>query len=94
MFRSATPSGISSVQTGADTPDMIELRKRKNIEDQMDSRYVYVTQHRQLTCRSSEEQTLYKVIPQKDSRVGGAMMGSAYTYDVDTGEEDADLASG
>lgn len=31
----ATPSGISSVPAGMETPDMIELRKRK-IEDAME----------------------------------------------------------
>ena len=32
-----TPSGLSSVGAGMETPDMIELRKRKEIEDAMET---------------------------------------------------------
>jgi splicing factor 3B subunit 2 len=32
----ATPSGLSSVPTGMETPDLIELRKRKQIEAEME----------------------------------------------------------
>ena len=32
----ATPSGLTSVPTGMETPDMIELRKRKQIEAEME----------------------------------------------------------
>lgn len=36
-----TPSGLSSIPTGMETPDMIELRKRK-IETEMEIRYIKV----------------------------------------------------
>ena len=62
-----TPSGITSVPVGMETPDMIELRK-KRIEDSMD--------------QGGETPALYQVIPEKRTNVGGAMMGSAHIYDV------------
>ena len=46
---------------------MIELRKRR-IEDSMD--------------QGAETPTLYQVLPEKRTAVGGAMMGSAHIYDV------------
>lgn len=68
-YTSETPSGVTSVDTGIETPDAIELRKRR-IESDMDG--------------SSESQTLYKVIAQKDagSAVAQGMMGSTHVYDV------------
>lgn len=36
------------------------------------------------SCRG-ETPALYTVIPEKPTSVGGAMMGSSYTYDVGTG---------
>lgn len=64
-YTSETPSGVTSVDTGIETPDAIELRKRR-IESDMDG--------------SSESQTLYKVIAQKDagSAVAQGMMGSTH----------------
>lgn len=62
-----TPSGITSIPVGMETPDMIELRKRR-IEDAMD--------------QGGETPALYQVIPEKKTTVGGAMMGSAHIYDV------------
>ena len=62
-----TPSGITSVPVGVETPDMIELRKRR-IEDSMD--------------QGAETPALYQVLPEKRTAVGGAMMGSAHIYDV------------
>ncbi|XP_060605446.1 splicing factor 3B subunit 2-like [Ruditapes philippinarum] len=62
-----TPSGITSVPVGMETPDMIELRK-KRIEDSMD--------------QGGETPALYQVIPEKRTNVGAAMMGSAHIYDV------------
>lgn len=50
-----------------ETPDMIELRKRR-IEDSMD--------------QGGDTPALYQVIPEKKTTVGGAMMGSAHIYDV------------
>ena len=47
---------------------MIELRKRKNIEEAMES--------------GAEQPTLYTVLPEKKTTVGAAMMGSAHVYDV------------
>ncbi|KAI2807140.1 Splicing factor 3B subunit 2 [Blomia tropicalis] len=63
-----TPSGISSVPTGIETPDMIELRKRKQaIEAEMES---------------GENPALFTVIPeQKTDRYGKDMMGSMHVYD-------------
>ena len=51
-----------------ETPDMIELRKRKNIEEAMES--------------GAEQQPLYTVLPEKRVNVGAAMMGSAHVYDM------------
>ena len=58
---------MTSVPLGMETPDMIELRK-KRIEDAMD--------------QGGETPALYQVIPEKKTTVGGAMMGSAHVYDV------------
>ena len=66
-YRLVTPSGITSVPIGMETPDMIELRK-KRIEDAMD--------------QGGETPALYTVLPEKKAAVGGAMMGSAHIYDT------------
>ena len=52
---------------GMETPDMIELRK-KRIEDAMD--------------QGGETPALYTILPEKKTAVGGAMMGSAHIYDT------------
>ena len=62
-----TPSGVTSVPIGVETPDMIELRKRR-IEDAMD--------------QGGDTPALYTVLPEKKTNVGGAMMGSAHIYDI------------
>lgn len=63
-----TPGGISSVPVGMETPDQIELRK-KRIEDAMD--------------QGGDTPALYQVLPEKKAApVGGAMMGSAHVYDM------------
>ncbi|RUS79925.1 hypothetical protein EGW08_012313 [Elysia chlorotica] len=63
-----TPGGISSVPVGMETPDQIELRK-KRIEDAMD--------------QGGDTPALYQVLPEKKAApVGGAMMGSAHVYDL------------
>lgn len=67
FFRLVTPSGITSVPMGMETPDMIELRK-KRIEDAMD--------------QGGETPALYTILPEKKAAVGGAMMGSAHVYDT------------
>ncbi|GFO47292.1 splicing factor 3b subunit 2 [Plakobranchus ocellatus] len=63
-----TPGGITSVPVGMETPDQIELRK-KRIEDAMD--------------QGGDTPALYQVLPEKRAApVGGAMMGSAHVYDM------------
>ena len=64
-----TPSGVSSVPIGVETPDMIELRKRR-IEDAMD--------------QGGDTPALYTVLPEKKTTGGGGaqMMGSAHVYDM------------
>ena len=62
-----TPSGLTSVPIGVETPDMIELRK-KRIEDAMD--------------QGGDTPALYTILPEKKTAVGAAMMGSAHVYDL------------
>jgi splicing factor 3B subunit 2 len=65
----ATPSGMSSVAGGhgLETPELIELRKRK-IEADMEG---------------GETPSLFTILPERHAdRIGGAMMGSAHTYDI------------
>ena len=63
-----TPSGISSLPAGLETPDMIELRK-KHLETEMEG---------------GDTPALYQILPEKrmDGAVGRAMMGSSHTYDL------------
>ncbi|XP_015789977.1 splicing factor 3B subunit 2-like [Tetranychus urticae] len=64
---SETPSGFASMPNGMETPDIIELRKRK-IEAEMES---------------NESATLYTIIPEKTTeRVGKEMLASTHIYDV------------
>uniref|UniRef100_A0A8C6Y761 Splicing factor 3b subunit 2 n=1 Tax=Naja naja TaxID=35670 RepID=A0A8C6Y761_NAJNA len=64
-----TPGGFSSVPAGMETPELIELRKKK-IEEAMDG---------------SETPQLFTVLPEKRMpTVGGAMMGSTHIYDMAT----------
>jgi len=66
-----TPSGLTSMPVGIETPDVnIQLRKtqKANIEAAMDA--------------GDERPSLYQVLPEKRSAVGGAMMGSSHTYDL------------
>merc|ERR1712241_930460 len=64
----ATPSGMSSVGApGQETPELIELRKRR-IEADMEG---------------GDTPSLYTVLPEKKAdRIGASMMGSTHTYDV------------
>ena len=62
-----TPSGVTSVPVGIETPESIELRK-KRIEDSMD--------------QGGDTPALYTILPEKKSAVGGAMMGSTHVYDI------------
>ncbi|XP_074518444.1 splicing factor 3B subunit 2 isoform X1 [Halichoeres trimaculatus] len=62
-----TPGGFSSVPAGMETPELIELRKKK-IEEAMDG---------------NETPQLYTVLPERRTGpVGSAMMASAHIYDV------------
>ncbi|KAM4617906.1 splicing factor 3B subunit 2 [Discoglossus pictus] len=64
-----TPGGFSSVPAGMETPELIELRKKK-IEEAMDG---------------TETPQLFTVLPEKrTATVGGAMMGSTHIYDINT----------
>nr|XP_010954950.1 splicing factor 3B subunit 2 isoform X2 [Camelus bactrianus] len=64
-----TPGGFSSVPAGMETPELIELRKKK-IEEAMDG---------------SETPQLFTVLPEKrTATVAGAMMGSTHIYDMST----------
>merc|ERR1719291_331147 len=64
----ATPSGTTSVGAGLETPDNLELRKRR-IEADMEG--------------GETPQLPYQVIPEKrNDRVGASMMGSTHTYDL------------
>lgn len=68
-----TPSGISTgIHTvGLETPDMIELRKRKHqIESDMEG------------GEGEEAPALYKVLPEKSVSIGSNMMGSSKVYDL------------
>ena len=62
-----TPSGVTSVPIGVETPDMIELRKQR-IEDAID--------------QGGDTPALYTILPEKKAAVGGAMMGSSHVYDI------------
>lgn len=62
-----TPSGISSLPAGLETPDMIELRK-KRMETEMEG---------------GDTPALYTILPEKRTEtMGRAMMGSTHTYDI------------
>jgi len=64
----ATPSGTTSVGAGLETPDNLELRKRR-IEADMEG--------------GETPQLPYQIIPEKrNERVGASMMGSTHTYDL------------
>ncbi|XP_055313252.1 splicing factor 3B subunit 2 [Sitodiplosis mosellana] len=64
-----TPSGLTSVTAGMETPDTIELRKKK-IESEMED---------------NETPVLYQVLPEKrGERIGASMMGSTHVYDMST----------
>merc|ERR1711976_708161 len=60
----STPSGPPG---GMETPDAIQLRKKREIEQAMEQR---------------EHKDLYKVIPEKRHKIGSSAMGSQHTYDL------------
>ncbi|KAH8392927.1 hypothetical protein KR215_010989, partial [Drosophila sulfurigaster] len=65
-----TPSGLTSVPAGMETPENIELRKKK-IEAEMED---------------NETPVLYQVLPEKRTdRIGASMMGSTHVYDIGGG---------
>ncbi|KAJ8965531.1 hypothetical protein NQ317_007641 [Molorchus minor] len=62
-----TPSGLTSIPAGMETPEAIELRKKK-IENEIDG---------------GETPVLYHIIPEKrNERIGSAMMASTHVYDL------------
>lgn len=62
-----TPSGITSIPAGLETPEIIELRKKK-IESEMEG---------------NETPALFQVLQEKRvDRAGGAMMASTHIYDM------------
>ncbi|XP_014239157.1 splicing factor 3B subunit 2 [Cimex lectularius] len=62
-----TPSGIASIPTGMETPDIIELRKKK-IEAEMEG---------------GDTPALYQVLAEKRvDRLGNSMMASTHVYDM------------
>ena len=83
----ATPSGLNSVPTGMETPDLIELRKRKQIEAEME-RFVTIFKFIKFLVSidfsfSGDNPALFTVIPEKKGdKIGREMMGSAHTYDM------------
>ncbi|XP_030383498.1 splicing factor 3B subunit 2 [Scaptodrosophila lebanonensis] len=65
-----TPSGLTSVPAGMETPENIELRKKK-IEAEMED---------------NETPVLYQVLPEKRTdRIGASMMASTHVYDIGGG---------
>ena len=73
-----TPSGISTtVSAGLETPDNIELRKRKQIEADMEG---------------EEDRVLYKILPEKAASIGASMMGSSKVYDLSSAKKVHDLS--
>ena len=56
-----------------ETPDAIELRKRKEIEDAMET--------------GGDTPALYTVLAEKRAQVGSALMGSAHTYELVTSKK-------
>ncbi|GAA5970051.1 hypothetical protein JCM3765_004765 [Sporobolomyces pararoseus] len=73
----ATPSGLESVAStvpgGLETPDFLELRKRREPTS--------ATQDGEEEEEDSGPKELYQVLPEKESRMRG-FMGSDRTYDV------------
>lgn len=63
-----TPSGLQSVSAGLETPDIIELRKTKEVESGLES--------------SETGPALYTILPQKQVEIGDGMMGTQHVYDV------------
>ncbi|XP_063911464.1 splicing factor 3B subunit 2-like [Zophobas morio] len=62
-----TPSGIASIPAGLETPEHLELRKKKQIEEDMDIR---------------EQQPLYTVLPEKKNESRKGVMAPSYTYEL------------
>lgn len=66
FYRFATPSGITTIP-GVETPDSIELRKRKT----------------ESVAGGDTPQALYRVLEEKRvDRLGGQIMGSSHVYDL------------
>ncbi|KAA0202188.1 hypothetical protein HAZT_HAZT007826 [Hyalella azteca] len=70
-----TPSGISSMPAGLETPDMIELRK-KQVETE---------------AEGGETPALYTILPERRVESGGRnLMASTHTYDIGGGRGGGD----
>merc|ERR1740117_880241 len=69
-------SSVSSAPSGIATPDSVHLRKMQN--DGLN------TPSNQSTSGADtpEQQQLYQVIEQRDSKVGGSAFGSSHAYNV------------
>lgn len=71
-YTSETPSGITA-DTGLETPDAIDLRKRRTeIENAMDD---------------NADKELYKVLPQQSADITGGMMASQHVYDMSSAKK-------
>ncbi|CAG2058902.1 unnamed protein product [Timema podura] len=88
-----TPSGITSIPAGMETPEIIELRKRKiesEMEGSVDHSLVSCAhdtskpQHSLVSCTHDTSKPQHSlVLPEKRmDRVGGAMMASTHIYDM------------
>ena len=73
-------SSVSSAPSGIATPDSVHLRKMQN--DGLN------TPSNQSTSGADtpEQQQLYQVIEQRDSKVGGSAFGSSHAYNVPSGK--------
>lgn len=73
----ATPMGMTSVPPGLETPDTIELRKKK-VESDIDG---------------GETPTLYQVLPERRVGLTTGMMASTHVYDVNTSKRNINAVS-
>ncbi|CAI8042354.1 Splicing factor 3B subunit 2 [Geodia barretti] len=74
-----TPSGLTSIPAGMETPEMIQLRKKK-IEEAME--------------QGGNTPALFTVLPEKTQSVGGAVMGSSHVYDLSAAVPGANKKTG
>ncbi|CAG8610724.1 9678_t:CDS:10 [Acaulospora morrowiae] len=85
----ATPSGISSVPSGLETPEYIELRKFQNNTVSPSPSTLpsglatpdFIELRKYSKSDEDEPKQLYTVLPQKDAAISG-FMGSQHVYDM------------